>query len=104
MTISSWPRPCLFFLGVLGGEELLLLRFGTGVLRLGEALEMRLDFGKAVEEGLDHFIGSLAAHHRPGEAEDGLAVGFLAVGEDQDVGDELLVLDEFSRAGCGRSN
>jgi hypothetical protein len=94
----------LYFLGVLGEEELLILRFKTGVSRLGEALKMWLDCGKAIEKDLGHFIGSLAAHHRPGEAEDGLAVGFLAVSGDQDVGDVLLVLDEFSRAGCGRSN
>ncbi len=75
----------LFFLGVLGDEELFLLHFRSRVLRLGEAQDMRLDLGEAVEEGLGHFIESLDAHHRPGEAEDGLAVGFLAVGGDQDV-------------------
>jgi hypothetical protein len=89
---------------VLGEEELLLLRFRTGVIRLDEALEMRLDRGKAIEKELGPFIGFLAAHHRPGEVEDGLAVVFLAVGGNQDVGDVLLVLDEFLQVGCGRSN
>ena len=86
----------LLFLRVLGDEEFLLFGFGAGVLGLGEALDVRLDLGETGEEGLlGHLVEALAAHHRAGEVEDGLAVGLLAVGGDEDVRDELLVLDQF---------